>query len=787
MASLIISPMAVQAEITIPSLQKTNSKLDGSLQQLLPAASAASIRIQSQAQPQTSTPPLAFRLLPPTDSDGYVVIDAVTAGDASELQRKLVRLGMKDASHYGRIVSGRFPVGKLSELEQVASLRFASHSLSQNNTGSVTSQGDITTGANLARQTLGVSGTGVTVGVLSDSYNCLGGAAAGIDSGDLPSDVEVLRDLKCSSQGGTDEGRAMIEIIHDVAPGAKLMFHTAFTGQAGFANGIISLAENGASVIVDDINYFAAPYFQDGIIAQAVDQVNQQQDVSYFTSAGNNGRDSWEGAYVEITTDDNKNYVNFAAPGEDPDTCLEVALRANQSITPVLQWDDPFFSVSGTGTKTDLDIIFSANCTNDLFSFNSDNLDNDPVEYGTVTAGGSDFTLGIKIERFSGPQPGRIKLAINGAPISDINKTNSGTSYGHSLAKGAIGVGASAFYNIDPDTNKPLLNTRAFPGYDSSAGGTPILFDTQGKRLATPDIRRQPVLVGPDGVDTTFFGLVGLNDGNDFPNFFGTSASAPHAAAIAALMRSHNPYATADEVKQALINTAEDMDDPSTGTFDSGFDFATGYGYVNVQAALEKITPPAEWYCDGQLATIIGTNKADRLKGTSGDDVIVGLNGKDWIDGKGGNDIICGGKGEDNIIAGDGNDKVFGGRGNDLIRGGLGNDELHGDEGRDTIKGDDGDDKAFGGKGADLIQGGAGNDELHGDEGRDTLKGEDGDDKAFGGKGADLIQGGAGNDELHGDEGRDVIQGGRGDDRLYGGKGKDELIGGKGDDEIIQD
>lgn len=322
LASLIIPPMAVQAEITIPPLQKTNSKLDGSLQQLLPATPASPVRIQSQA----STTPPAFQSLPPTASDGYVVIDAVTAGDASELQRKLVRLGMKNASHYGRIVSGRFPVDKLSELEQVTSLRFASHSLSQNNTGSVTSQGDSTTGADLARQALGISGAGVTVGVLSDSYDCSGGAAAGIDSGDLPSGVEVLRDLKCSSQGGTDEGRAMIEIIHDIAPDAKLMFHTAFTGQAGFANGIISLAENGASVIVDDVFYFAAPYFQDGIIAQAVDQVHQQQDVSYFTSAGNNGRDSWEGTYVE-STNSPVGFVNFAAPGEPEDTCLEVALR----------------------------------------------------------------------------------------------------------------------------------------------------------------------------------------------------------------------------------------------------------------------------------------------------------------------------------------------------------------------------------------------------------------------------------------------------------------------------
>jgi len=72
---------------------------------------------------------------------------------------------------------------------------------------------------------------------------------------------------------GIDEGRAMAQLIHDIAPDASVSFHTAFNGIADFAQGIQDLADDGADIIVDDIIYFAEPMFQDGIVAQAVDNV----------------------------------------------------------------------------------------------------------------------------------------------------------------------------------------------------------------------------------------------------------------------------------------------------------------------------------------------------------------------------------------------------------------------------------------------------------------------------------------------------------------------------------
>ena len=95
---------------------------------------------------------------------------------------------------------------------------------------------------------LSVNGAGIKVGVLSDSFNDLGGAAADEADGALPpaADIDVIKDL---ASGGTDEGRAMMQIIHDIAPGANLAFYTAFDSEQDFANGILALAAAGCKVI----------------------------------------------------------------------------------------------------------------------------------------------------------------------------------------------------------------------------------------------------------------------------------------------------------------------------------------------------------------------------------------------------------------------------------------------------------------------------------------------------------------------------------------------------------
>ena len=104
----------------------------------------------------------------------------------------------------------------------------------------------------------------------------------------------------------SDEGRAMLQIVHDVAPGAGLAFYTADNSEADFANGIGKLAASvasggaGAKVIADDVGYFDEPFFQDGIVAQAIDAV-EAQGVAYFSAAGNDGTLAYDNRHAQLS------------------------------------------------------------------------------------------------------------------------------------------------------------------------------------------------------------------------------------------------------------------------------------------------------------------------------------------------------------------------------------------------------------------------------------------------------------------------------------------------------
>ncbi len=239
-------------------------------------------------------------------SNGYVSVSAY--GDNLEsLRAQLVAKGLKDATVHATAVSGRAPVAALADMAATSGLKFLRPSMAMARVGSVTTQGDRSLRANRARAESGVNGRGVRVGVLSDSYDCAEGAfqpgapftraAQDIARNDLPRDVLVLKDyFDEPNEDCSDEGRAMMQLIHDVAPGSPQAFYTAFISEEDFADGIRALAKAGSKVIVDDIIYFEEPMFEDGIIAQAVDDV-YKDGVAYFSAAGNDARLSYESRF----------------------------------------------------------------------------------------------------------------------------------------------------------------------------------------------------------------------------------------------------------------------------------------------------------------------------------------------------------------------------------------------------------------------------------------------------------------------------------------------------------
>jgi hypothetical protein len=520
----------------------------------------------------------SFSESPPPVAGDWVTIDAVAVGDPSALEAELIALGARDTAIAGRLVSARLPIAAIPSLEGVTSLQFARPAYRRTHVGNVTSQGDHVMRADAARATFGVDGSGVMVGVLSDSFNCRffpTSAANDMASGDLPPTVTVLQD-NCSS--GTDEGRAMLQIVHDVAPGASLAFATAEGGQAALANNIRALRDAGATVIVDDVIYTNEPMFQDGVVAQAVDEV-KASGVAYFSAAGNDARHAYEHDFVP---------GQFLAPGTfgpgffggtahnfGGTVMQRVAGPGGSGFTLVLQWDSPFFSVSGApGTQNDVDVYLISSGGQVVASGTTDNLvSKDPVESLSIGCGapfGSQCVGFIVIVNNAGANPGHFKYVVysSGGNPTLSPATSSGTIYGHANANGAVAVGA-AFYKT-PTTIEPF----------SSAGTTPVFFDVAGDPINDPR-HFKPEIVAPDGVDTTFFGSSNP-DLTAFPNFFGTSAAAPHAAAVAALLLQAVPTLTPDDVRTTLETTAQNM-----GV--AGFDTNTGFGLIHADSALNAL------------------------------------------------------------------------------------------------------------------------------------------------------------------------------------------------------
>jgi hypothetical protein len=646
-------------------------KLDGSL-----AAISQRYATISTVHPirdlHEMNPAARFRLSDPLTTP-QVLVDAITTGDPQALKAALENLGLQDAAVFANDVGGYLPVDQLTNAAGLAELHFVRAAMPRTRSSVVATQGDFAQQSSTVRAMYpALTGSGVTVGVLSDSFNCMaayeapgsGVPASGYNgyaewgftatytidqqpsSGQaastsaLPAGVNVLKDANCLHYGAPyqapfgDEGRAILQIIHAVAPGAGLAFYTAVESEADFANGITKLAAAGAKVIDDDVGYPDEPFFQDGLIAQAINTV-AAQGVVYFSSAGNDGTNSYENKTPSFATSgtgtqSSEKLLNFDPSGATLATSLPLSipmLYPGEFIYLVIGWDQPFVtgSPNSGGATSSIDMCVSgagADLVTDNNSYPNpvscsgpSSVGKDPLQFLIIgnPASASGRTAATAVTLTNGlaggtPAPGRIKflLADNGAGATINSSLAPGgpAMQGHPMAATAAAVGAAFYFNT-PQCGASAATLHTF----SSEGGDPTLFDTTGARLMTPQIRNKPDFVAPDGINNTILGetfaqrvanggqpapvttITGCEDNAAFPNFFGTSAAAPHAAAAAALMLEANPALTNTQVIQTLQSTASSMTPRSTSG--SGYDYDDGHGFIQVNAAVAALPAAA--------------------------------------------------------------------------------------------------------------------------------------------------------------------------------------------------
>ena len=373
------------------------------------------------------------------DAQGVTRVD-IQAAVTPKLLAEVRRLGGEVLTSFPAYdaIQVRMPLARLEELAEHPAVRairppafWITHKIN-------TSQGDITHGTEPARTTLGVDGSGVTIGVLSDGVDQLAALQA---SGDLPPAcpaspcVEVL----AGQAGSGSEGTAMLEIIFDLAPGADLKFATAGASQASFAQNILALATAGCDVIVDDISFLAERVFQDGIVAQAVNDV-YDDGVIYLTAAGNEGNLNdgtsgvWEGDFVAT-----------AGPPVLGGTVHDFGGVNNNTITKdppfaiTLQWSDAW---GASGNDYDLYMLNPGLTSIVAASTDIQNGTQNPLE--AISSSSSNHTnrrlvvqLDSGVTRYLHLNTIRGELAI----------ATAGQTWGHSAAAKAVGIAA-----VDVDT-----------------------------------------------------------------------------------------------------------------------------------------------------------------------------------------------------------------------------------------------------------------------------------------------------------------------------------------------
>jgi subtilisin-like proprotein convertase family protein len=452
--------------------------------------------------------------------------------------------------------------------------------------GSVTSEGDTTHAVATVRTRQKVSGIGTKVCALSDGVNSLADSVA---TGDLPPDVDVLP----GQAGDGDEGTAILEIIHDLAPKAALGFATAFTSEESFAQNIRDLRTAGCDIIVDDVGYFDEPSFQDGIVAQSVIAVTNDGGL-YFSSAGNEQNfdigiaGNYEGDFVSS----GQGIGKFAGVAHDfdpgPGVQTSDPLSEDSAGTATtLQWAD---AMGQSGNDYDL---YELDGAGNVVAFSNDVQDGtqNPFERADppFVSGG----VRLAVVKFSGADRYFQLTSFRGRFESGGGLTafsTPGTTRGHSAVPAAYSVAAAPAAAAFPRAIAPGLANPSgpFPGVFTAAQ-QPEVFTSDGPRhvFYNPDgspitpgnlsstggtVRPKPDITAADGVSTSVPG---------FEQFYGTSAAAPHAAAIAALVLGSNPGITPAEIRTALTSTAIDIAAP-------GWDRDTGFGIVMANKVLQS-------------------------------------------------------------------------------------------------------------------------------------------------------------------------------------------------------
>lgn len=511
----------------------TPPKLEGALRQLF------------QAPPSMPTPSTQHDRWPfATNSASgrlQVVVEAASTEFTDELRSAIEGVGGRVQLSVGAKIQADFPseeaVSDISQRANVARVRAPVRPVLTQ--GTIVSEGvDISQA--VGWQEAGIDGRGVQVGILDAGFS----GYEGLLGRELPPEGRVMtrsfrsdRDLECSdcSDSGQVHGRAVAEIVHDIAPGAEL-FLANFNTDVEMEAAVNWMIDHGVDVINTSFGFLttACPYAGEGLL-EPIFQTARDAGIFWTASAGNDGRSHWAGSFDDSDED------GFTSFSEDDESQRLRGIEEGEPIAALLWWDDECRSATH-----DYDIVLSQGDEEIDRSFRAGPTNVWPIELLSVEAPEAG-TYEIRIE---GVEPGENRfnmLFLSQRPEHPVSAGSAGLTEPE-MSPNVISVGAT-------DLNNELE-----------------AFSSQGP---TPDGRIKPEIVAPNGVSN-----------RTFRPFFGTSASSPHVAGAAALVKSAFPNHTPEQIERFLFDRAEDLGP-------SGEDGKFGAGLLTLGQPPEERAPAA--------------------------------------------------------------------------------------------------------------------------------------------------------------------------------------------------
>ena len=482
----------------------------------------------------------------------------------NELKKRVEMLGGHIGDHAFNNVQAWIPIDKVEELAKWEEIKLIKAPV-RPQINSMTSEGRDVIGATSWHNS-GLTGKGVKIGVIDTGFS----GYSSLLGSELPSDTTAVYIGSTSDFYSIKHGTACAEIVHDIAPAAKIYLINVKDIDVDFHNAVSWLRSQNVNVISSSIGinlkiycrllYEAlrtstSSYYissQINSFQNSVDQWNStinsviNQETTWAQAAGNDGQKKWIGFFNDS---DGDFYLNFSSYENYNEIKWPSYFPFGQDVYVVIVWGFD----TDLSTYDDYDLYIT-----DEFGFT---IDSSRISQ-------SQFPIGVEACKFT-PIPGKkyhVWVSQYRAVPQEISLLIGIDNFANLKYTAPVGT-----VNLFPPASNPnVITVGAVPYYN------PYQIEDFSSRGPAANGVFKPDLVAPDRVSTVSNGV-----------FEGTSAAAPHVAGAAALVLQAHPDWGPAQIKAALEMSALDIGIP-------GQDYDSGVGLLKMDMLLETLSQPTD-------------------------------------------------------------------------------------------------------------------------------------------------------------------------------------------------